>query len=65
MFKKVNLCRILFVTILMISCTPDLMVEEYPIDLQELNGEQNDVEPDVYDDTGDDQSLEPDNEKDG
>ncbi|MDN6342240.1 MAG: hypothetical protein L0J49_01065 [Lactococcus lactis] len=56
---------ILIATILMTSCTPNLMEDKYPEELQEMDSEQNNAEPDIHNDTGDDQSLEPDNEKDG
>lgn len=64
MFKKVNLFQLVCVFILMNACTPDLLTEEYPLNSEEVD-DQSDAVPVFNDDTGDDQSLEPDNEKDG
>lgn len=64
MFKKVKLFQLVCVFILINACTPDLLTESYPLNSEEMN-DQSGAAPVINEDTGDDQSLEPDNEKDG
>lgn len=64
MFTKQIFLKLCCIALFINACTPDLLTEEYPADPEIMSQQESDNESDAYD-TGDDQSLDPDNEKDG
>lgn len=64
MFTKQNFFKLCCIALFISACTPDLFTEEYPVDPEVMSQQESDNESDSYE-TGDDQSLDPDNEKDG